>query len=201
MADTNKPVKPMDLSHRTKPQQRRPGSEIIEGYKAIMSLNSTNKQFPEHLFVEGFLRMFAGYETHPDITIGRWVSIAGTPFSEVDIINQNGEVLFTVPPIYERKVLTPELSSGGSSISAVAATYEKLSAQSPYRAEAFLNNQLNNINKTNNMDEYRGVGAARFAQIFKRYNLTPAWLLDKEHTVAADSSPKDKPQIVDEEPL
>lgn len=61
-------------------------------------------RMPEQQFVKVFLPVLAnGFINGNDeaLDIHKWMSVAGGPLRPVDIIDESGEVLFTVPPIYE----------------------------------------------------------------------------------------------------
>ena len=57
------------------------------------------RELPEALFKELYLPYFAGQDninSRPDL-IEKWLNVAGTGFSEVNLINDSGEVIATVP--------------------------------------------------------------------------------------------------------
>ena len=188
-------------NHRTPFKAKLPGSEIVEIHKELVTSPGLRKKLPEDLFVAYFLPLFAGLETHPDVNIGRWVSIAGTPFAEVDIINTHGHTLYTVPPIFESKVIDTTKYTGGS-IKAVTATYELLLRQSPVRAEAFMTHSLEKIDKSNDLGKWYNTHAEKMKPIFERYNVVPAWMVGKEKVATPESSRPDyRPPVEYEEPL
>lgn len=198
MSDPNQ--KPIP-NHRTPFQVKLPGSEITKIHEELVTSPGLRKQLPEDLFVAYFLPLFAGLETHPDVNIGRWVSIASTPFAEVDIINTQGQILFTVPPIFERKVIDTTKYNGGS-IKAITATYELLLRQSPYRAEAFMRHSLDKIDKTNNLASWHNTHAEKMKPIFQRYGVTPSWEVGKETAAVPEQAKPDyRPPVEYEEPL
>lgn len=190
-----------DLSHRTPFKVKLPGNEIVSIHNSLVADPGLRKKLPEELFVTYFLPMFAGLETHPDVNIGRWVSIAGTPFAEVDIINQHGQTLFTVPPIFERNVIdTTKVSD--MSIQSVTATYELLLQQSPHRAIKFLEHGLDKIDKSKDLMKWKGLYADKMKPIFERYNVVPSWQEGGAKTATGASvQSNDRPEVQDEEPL
>lgn len=65
--------------------------EILEGSK------EAKPYIPEHFFVDIFLPMFAG---EVEMDMQKWLLVAEHPHNAVEVLNQNnGEVLFTVPPM------------------------------------------------------------------------------------------------------
>ena len=70
----------------------------------------------EERFAKIFLPYFAGLCTaeevsllagNPAITPATWITIAGSANNEVNVVDRNGTVLFTVPPIYTTKYIKP----------------------------------------------------------------------------------------------
>ncbi len=187
-------------NHRTPFKAKLPGSEIVNIHSELVTSPGLRKKLPEELFVAYFLPLFAGLETHPDVNIGRWVSIAGTPFAEVDIINTQGHTLYTVPPIFESKVIDTTKYAGGS-IKAITGTYELLLRQSPHRAEAFMTHSLDKIDKTNDLSKWYNVHGVKMLPIFERYGVTPSWGATTNSPVPESAKPDYRPPVTDEEPL
>lgn len=77
--------------------------------KAFHGLVETHerKKLPEHIFKDYFLPFFLGGAVpDPNTEVyARWVGIAETPTSEVDVINPAGDVLFTVPALMNTNCL------------------------------------------------------------------------------------------------
>jgi len=61
-------------------------------------------RLPEYVFVENFLDFFRSglTETKGKPLLLKWLELAGGPYNEVDIIDENGNVIFTTPGIYVR---------------------------------------------------------------------------------------------------
>lgn len=181
-------------------------SSIKDVHKLLVSGEAVRNTLPEDIFKNYFLPMFAGLETHPDASVGVWISIAGTPFAEVDIIDKSGQVLFTVPPIFERNIVDPT-KQRNLPLSVVTDTVEKMIKQSPYRAVSFLNHHLDDITiKDEVLASFQQKNFARMDAIFARYNIVPVW--QQAQSNAADTSqsstPKAREQLkmsVDEELL
>lgn len=64
---------------------------------------------PEPVFVGLFLPFFAyGKNPKHDVKLEHWVmNVAKSATNSVDVVNQQGEVLFTVPPIFDASVVDP----------------------------------------------------------------------------------------------
>lgn len=62
-------------------------------------------KLPEIIFREHFVDFFRNYGSNTEpteadsTTYARWLTIAGSEFNEVDIIDDKGNVIFTVPPM------------------------------------------------------------------------------------------------------
>jgi len=62
-----------------------------------------NAVLPEAVFVEYFLDYLRNPSVQPESTLmGKWIELAGGPYNEVDIINQEAAVLFTVPGVFAK---------------------------------------------------------------------------------------------------
>lgn len=166
-------------------------SSIKEIHESLVSGEKVRNTLPEDIFKNYFLPMFAGLETHPDASVGVWISIAGTPFAEVDIIDNSRQVLFTVPPIFERNIVDPT-KPNTIPLSVVTDTVEKMIKQSPYRAVAFLNRHLSEITfKDEVLAGFQQKNFARMDEIFKRYGVTPIWEQEKPKTTVTGAVGRD----------
>ena len=64
-------------------------------------VNQPKNCIPESLFRDYFLPCFIGYITTNPNWVMEWVSIAGTPTSEVDVMDETTkEVIYTVPSLF-----------------------------------------------------------------------------------------------------
>lgn len=75
--------------------------------KQFAEVEQNNKPtVPENIFVFHFLPLFSGESTaNKESLLENWYLIAGTPYHEVNVINESGEVVAVVPPILNRKIL------------------------------------------------------------------------------------------------
>lgn len=96
---------------------------------------------PEREFVNVFLRLFCGEAGHDfGLLLNYWIAVAGSYMSEVDIIDQRGMVLFTVPAIQSSSFLSPVQK--GPSYSEIMAEYGNQQNRSSQVANAFLAQQF-----------------------------------------------------------
>ena len=76
--------------------------------KAFEDLSAPNK-LPERIFIQSFLPFFCGetkLEQQPDVLV-LWYGIAGSPSSEVEIIDNKGDTLFRVPALIDTSIINP----------------------------------------------------------------------------------------------
>lgn len=83
-------------------------------------------RLPESLFVNHFLDFFSGEKpaTPDNKIIEQWISVAGTPMSTVDVINEKGEVLFNVPSLFETNMLDIAKTSTTNSLPEIYGTFD-----------------------------------------------------------------------------
>ena len=67
------------------------------------------RSVPENVFVTYFLPLFSGKskENHDEL-MEQWYVIAGTPYMPVNVLNDFGNVIITIPPILDRNTLKVE---------------------------------------------------------------------------------------------
>ena len=99
----------LDVNAAAEGEQKRLLEQGLDIYKQLVSETEVN-QLPEKLFVTNFLPFFCGErdpEKDPDFFVF-WVSIAGSPVSEVEIIDERGKPLFRVPPLNDTTIIKPD---------------------------------------------------------------------------------------------
>jgi hypothetical protein len=124
---------------------------------------------PESLFLNYFLPCFLN-RVKNDKWVTEWISIAGTPMSEVNVVdNVTKEVLFTVPSLLNTSSLV--YGPGKGDMSNIFSHYEQLSENIPSAGLNFLIEALNAKNTEAlsklNMDYV----TKKWMDIFERYNL------------------------------
>lgn len=106
------------------------------------------KTMTEGAFKEIFLPVFINQDSNPhDFKLANWVEFAGGPFRPVKITDDKGAVLFTVPPIYNRKALDDlgAVDAGGrplASVSHMLTTYGQMARIGPGVGENYINAEL-----------------------------------------------------------
>lgn len=126
-----------------------------------------NAKLPEDIFVEHFLDHFryGGGDISNPLNI-KWIELSGSVYNEVDIIDDLGNIIYTVPPLLDRATIDEE--SVKLNFSNIAATYVLKSNNLASVGTNYLNNKIGNLDKmveSNSNNMY----AARWANIFTRY--------------------------------
>lgn len=127
-------------------------------------------QLPEQVFINELLPFLCG-ETLSQVTPAVWVSVAGTPFLEIEIIDTKGEVLFKVPALMERNAIVPDTTGFDGSFHNVLLTAEQLKHQSPFRAKAFLEHAFKNRSIAKNVDDLAKKNLEKRIVILARYGM------------------------------
>lgn len=137
-----------------------------------------NAHLPETVFQQHFLPFFAGELDAPSLkdrdVITDWISIAGTPMSEVDIVDDLGNTLFSVPPIFDSKIIEHVNRKAGNSIQDIMLEYEMRKGGVPTQANNFLNQALaTKSQEITSNTSHLNVSISRWNDIMKRYNKGP----------------------------
>jgi hypothetical protein len=91
--------------------------DSTQAFYDTLVVNYERAKLPEDLFVRNFLPFFLGkidIKTNPDF-LPTWISIAGSPSAEVEIIDTRGKVLFTVPAFIDSTIIGSKDETGGFS--------------------------------------------------------------------------------------
>lgn len=73
----------------------------------IKTVDLPNPKIPENVFKELFYPYLIGDKESSDDNqvLAHWCGVVGSASQEVDIVNVKGDVLFTVPPVYDTSVI------------------------------------------------------------------------------------------------
>lgn len=129
-------------------------------------LGNENNQLPEEIFVEYFLPFMAGKIpiVRESTVVTDWISVAGTPMSEVDLIDKAGNVILTVPSFFDTSNINTEERKPGESFTDIYSHYDMKMQNIPSAANNFLANQLEK--KINNISSEK---RDRWSDILQRY--------------------------------
>ena len=99
-------------------------------------------KMPEVIFKEAFLPTIAGIEKDNGVAMMKYIEYAGGPYREVDIVDKDGNTLYTCPPVYNRSV-----NDGNRRLpySQIASTYELKRARMAIEGTNYLHNVSVNI--------------------------------------------------------
>lgn len=145
-------------------------------------LNEPNPTVDYMLFGEVFLPYFARDENpkYPNVTPGLWLSVAKNHYNEVDIIGPNGEVVATVPPMYERDILemadmsnTTEQGMRSQRMSQIMANTDLLAARSALEAERYMLHATAGKMRVKDRKERMLKRAKQWNDIFIKYGREP----------------------------
>jgi len=147
-------------------------TESINSTYDKLVVNKQNSTLPEGIFKEHFLPYFAGEKAiTSDVSVmAEWVGVAGSPMGEVDVIDNNNQVLFTVPSLFDTNVINTVKRTPGKSLPEIYSQYDLRANNIPVVAEKFLSDALadkaNNITKEANP---KATNVDRWSNILSRY--------------------------------
>jgi len=135
--------KVMDVFSKIMKVNHKNVESIINDISTKLIPEKSNPTFPEELFVKFFLPFFAGeVPATKEISISTWLDkISGDPKIAVDIIDNEGNVLYTVPPILDQSVIE-QVQPGGRTISMVEKQYSRLKEVSAAASSVYLEKTL-----------------------------------------------------------
>ena len=163
-------------------QTDRAQEDINVIHQSLDELAATDrKRMPERIFVGLWLPFFyeGRNQYYPELSFGMWAAYAGNDYREVDVIDKQGNVLFTVPPRFDRAGIRSLIGKErtqlpGGNIMNVIKNAEMKARISPRDGSLFLNHHLKQ------RALYMGVippsvkvNIERWNAIFKRYGLKP----------------------------
>jgi hypothetical protein len=150
----------------------------------IKASQEARTRLPEEVFVKHFLPFFSGQQSikeNPEV-IPSWIGIAGSPTSPVDVINDSGEVLYTVPGFYDTTVIKANSRFRDSSLGETMVQYEMDKSVIPQRANNRINKELER--KLPGIFQESSIHAENkksWDTIFKRYGIKEDIETKKEH--------------------
>jgi len=125
---------------------------------------------PETLFKEHFLPFFSGDKLeNVNEVLADWVKIAGTPMSEVTIIDDTGNKLFNVPALMNTNILDVVKPVNQGGLDKVFVEYTKNKGNILANPENTLNNMLNTQFKARFSKENFKDADDRWRTIVERY--------------------------------
>lgn len=124
-------------------RRREAGADTAMIAKGLTRTLAPRAQFPEALFVQWFIPLWAG-EIEPSEMMNTytWINkVAGDERTPVDIVDEQGEVLFTVPPLLDTSILE-KIKPGGLTMSMIERQYERTKEIDAMGSQHFLTSRL-----------------------------------------------------------
>lgn len=148
-------------------QRQKAGDDIKRIYQALV-VNAEVKKLPEATFVKEILPILTGTDINTDFPL-LISAVAGSPFSELDIVNDAGETIFRMPSLLERNIISHEEATKRGSLSSVFITVEQLARNSPRRAAHYLAHEFHHRGISNNVNNIEQDRIVRWNKILERY--------------------------------
>lgn len=148
-------------------------NESTDFFYSQLVTSIPHSKLPEDIFVNYFLPYFAGQKSVKQIEnhiFSQWVGVAGSPTSEVDIIDSANRVLYSVPALFDTNIFQIATRDKGNSIADIMSEYDLKNNVLPVVANRYLNETLNRKFDEIKQDP-RQNGDQRWNQIFQRYNI------------------------------
>lgn len=142
-------------------------SNIMDIHKAIVE-DIPLKTIQEHVFVNEILPIVTGEATNTDLAV-LVAAVAGNPFLELNVTDASGTVLFTMPSLFERNVISQEESNKRGSIQSMLMTLDMVRRQSPSRAAKYLAHEFTNRGIATNKAALLSDRHVRWSAICARY--------------------------------
>ena len=151
----------------------------IDNIHDDLVVNVENAKLPEGVFAEHFLDHFKGNSNLDDALSLKWITLSGSPFNSVDIIDNKGDYLFSVPPLLAHPNLDDKPVSG-MDFNAMTKEYALRSNRLQVDGDNFLNNQLSGIDKQFSSPEVEKL-RHDWECVFKRYDKDSAKTKETPH--------------------
>ena len=136
-------------------------------------------QLPEDVFRAVFWPFFSGQLSleESDSVVANWISIAGSPYSEVDILDPQRKVLFRVPALFDSTVVDPNEHRPGDSLADIYAQSKMRARNIPAAGQRYLNEALTEKNKALTQDSQQlSKNQQAWLTIFQYYGLAKTTL-------------------------
>jgi len=135
----------------------------IDELDLALSVAPKKARMPEHVFKEHFMTPLAKEKN--GIAHMKYIEYAGGPYSEVDIIDNSGTVLYTCPPLYNRSNVDDNAKN--LPLAQIAGTYELKKARMESEATNYMNEVVVGINNNVKIDE--SDASFKWSKIYSRY--------------------------------
>jgi len=147
-------------------------SEAIDEIDDLLNASIEKAVIPEDVFVEYFLDYFRDPAGQKNTTLpSKWLELSGGPYNEVDVLDNKGNVAYTVPSLF----IAPTVDAGliaRYDFSDIAANYNMQMKITSTSAQNYLTSALSGVPEAIMTDARRHI--AKLAAIFARYDISSA---------------------------
>lgn len=161
-----------DLANR---QKQRISAEVIRLTNNIdqIAQDTPTSVIPEMVFTNYFLNFFFDIATGKgDVNEGlllKWLELSNGWYKGVNVINNQGKVLFTVPPLYRTEVISHDHIKGVN-FTTLGRAFESRSTRTPEEGINLLNYEFSKLPKFIKLYDDQETGLI-WRDIFTRYGL------------------------------
>jgi hypothetical protein len=168
----------------------------IENIHRALVVDAEVKKIPEGTFVKEILPILTGDVVSTEFPL-LMAAVAGSPFSEIDVCDAEGNVLFRMPALLERNIFSRAQAERRGSLASMMITVGMLSHQSPKRAEMYLEHEFNGRGIASNREELIKKRQERWNAILARYgkSLKLDGAVGEGNPPEGTQSSKEKPQL------
>lgn len=151
-------------------------NNVVDGiYQSIITdAKKDLPMLPETIFKSYFLPYFAG-QVAPANHVPDWISIAGAPTQQVNIIDNIGNVLFTVPALLSTQHIQRLRPEGALPFASIVAMAQALKTKSPTQSHnLFVSAMLERYRQVHDSDYQPTEDELAWLGIYTRYDVIPA---------------------------
>lgn len=147
-----------------------------------------NNILPESVFVEHFLPFFAGKRSFDDVpqAYNDWVSIAGGAYREVNIIDINNNVLFSVPKMLNTASI--DAAAYSRSIKSILASKDQRDAAGHRDPEIDYDEMRSNLINKMHTVEVNEADTDKWNFIFDKYGVVVGTALNSAAILTSDDN-------------
>ena len=155
-------------------------------FKEVLA-SRENEKVPEIVFKEYFADYFNNHEYEKDPTkLSQWIGLSGGYYDEVDLVNEAGEVVDTVPGFYGRLEISDAFSD--VPLTDMVITYNNKRDRLAVVGERYINEALGSVERKIITDETIKTHEQRWSTILAKY-------ATKETTLPTSDPAKITPEV------
>lgn len=162
------------ISEQMKQQKIEESRKAINECHDLAIVKHENHRIPEQIFREGFLPFFTGQEKNPNQShMANWIAIAGSPTSEVDVVDDADNLLFTVPAMMSTSAISLK-TVRGESMGDLMRQYQHHKSVTPHAGANFAQANFGEKAKdlVDNATDSFSKAQAGWSKIFNHYGIS-----------------------------